>query len=92
MKLAAKQIDAYNESAGVVRDRIRGYSGKQPGDPQRGAEAIVSLIAMPQPPLRLPLGRVAVGGIRAKLAQVTEDVNRTEAIAVATDFPKDSKL
>jgi len=38
------------------------------------------------PHLRLPLGADAVTNIRAKLAQVTSDVDQTEAVARATAF------
>lgn len=87
MKFAVKKIDDYKPSVEVLRERIQGYSGKQAGDPERGAKAIVALIDMPHPPLRLPLGRIAVATIRSKLAQVADDVNKTEPIALATDFP-----
>jgi hypothetical protein len=38
------------------------------------------------PALRLPLGADAVKSIRAKLAQVTADVDRGELVATATAF------
>jgi hypothetical protein len=37
-------------------------------------------------PLRLPLGADAVDGIRAKLAAVSADVDRTEKVARSTGF------
>ena len=41
---------------------IRGYSGKQPGDPVRAAAAIVEAVETPDAPLRLMLGKAALAG------------------------------
>jgi len=58
----------------------------QAGDPQKAARAIIDAVDAGCPTLRLPLGADAVQSIRDKLAKVSADVDRTEAVARATAF------
>ncbi|EEF22581.1 3-oxoacyl-[acyl-carrier-protein] reductase, putative, partial [Ricinus communis] len=50
---APQTIDAYTATAAARTEMIRGYSGKQPGDPVRAADAIVKAVESENPPLRL---------------------------------------
>ena len=59
----------------------------QPGDPSRGAAAIITAATSDDPPLRLALGGDSVGRIHAKLDQVREDITAWEELSVSTDFP-----
>jgi len=89
MKFAAAQIDELDRAIKPVRQRLESYGGetKQPGDPVRGAAAMLSLLSMERAPLRLPLGKIAVGVVRTKLASVAEEVNQHEQLALSADFP-----
>ncbi|WP_437864795.1 oxidoreductase [Sorangium sp. So ce363] len=77
-------LDAYAPTVGATRAYAAGSDGSQPGDPAKAARAIIDAIGLDPMPLRLPLGADAVSGIRAKLARVAADVDRTEAIALDT--------
>jgi NAD(P)-dependent dehydrogenase (short-subunit alcohol dehydrogenase family) len=83
-------IEAYAATVGAIRSWVADAAGKQPGDPAKAARAIADAIAHaasdPERPLRLPLGADAVDQIRAKLASVASDVDRTEPSARATRF------
>jgi NAD(P)-dependent dehydrogenase (short-subunit alcohol dehydrogenase family) len=79
-------IPEYEATVGPTRAYAAGSGGKQPGDPAQAARAIADAVAAGAPTLRLPLGADAVQGIRAKLARVAEDVDRTEKVAVATAY------
>ncbi len=81
-------IDDYQESAGANKDTIRGYSGKQPGDPQRAAEAIVKAVESENPPLRLLLGKAALKGARNKLELLKKDFDTWEDTTTGADFPE----
>lgn len=82
-------MDAYAASVGPTRAYAADNDGAQAGDPNKAAAAIADVVTGGDPlPLRLPLGADAVEGIRAKLANVQRDVDRTEAIARATAFTK----
>lgn len=80
------ELPAYAPTVGAVRGWAAARAGKQAGDPVKAARAIVDAVAAGAPNLRLPLGADAVQNIRAKLAQVAGDVDRTEAVAVGTAF------
>ena len=75
-------IDDYAESVGAAREAFAGMDGTQPGDPERAAAAIIEAVESEDPPLRLPLGRMALDGVRAKL----EELERWSALAASTDL------
>jgi NAD(P)-dependent dehydrogenase (short-subunit alcohol dehydrogenase family) len=81
-------IDDYKETAGANKEAIRGYSGKQPGDPERAAEAIVKAVEAEHPPLRLLLGKAALNGARLKLQELKADFDTWEETTTGADFPE----
>ncbi len=81
-------IDDYAPSAGTNKNAIRNYSGNQPGDPVRAAEAIVKVVESPQPPMRLLLGVAALKGARNKLEQLKKDYDSWEETTIGADFPQ----
>ena len=85
---APQTIDDYQETAGKNRDTIRGYSGRQPGDPVRAAAAIVGAVRSPEPPLRLLLGKAALAGGRAKIEMLARDFEAWAAVTEGADFPE----
>jgi NAD(P)-dependent dehydrogenase (short-subunit alcohol dehydrogenase family) len=81
-------IDDYKETAGTNKNNIRGYSGKQPGDPERAAKAIVAAVEAENPPLRLLLGKAALKGARNKIQELQKDFDTWEDTTVGADFPE----
>ena len=82
-------IDDYAETAGKRRKAAAAYSGTQPGDPERGAAAIIQAINSPKPPLRLLLGSDAY-----QFAMKHNDERRAafeewRALTDSADFPKE---
>ncbi|WAS99187.1 oxidoreductase [Nannocystis punicea] len=77
---------AYASTVGAIRAWAADMNARQAGDPAKAARAIAEVVSGAEMPLRLPLGGDAVDNIRAKLAFVAADVDRTEAIARSTDF------
>jgi NAD(P)-dependent dehydrogenase (short-subunit alcohol dehydrogenase family) len=63
----AEPIDDYAPTVGAAREAVAALDGNQPGDPAAAAQAIVACVHSAEPPLRLPLGELAVEGIREKL-------------------------
>jgi NAD(P)-dependent dehydrogenase (short-subunit alcohol dehydrogenase family) len=80
-------IPDYKETAEANKNAIRGYSGKQPGDPVRAAKAIVKAVESEHPPLRLLLGVAALKGARNKLEQLKKDFDAWEETTTGADFP-----
>jgi NAD(P)-dependent dehydrogenase (short-subunit alcohol dehydrogenase family) len=80
------ELPFYESSVGPIRAFAAQSDGSQPGDPVKAARAIVEAVAAGTPALRLPLGADAIESIREKLAKVSADVDRNEAVARATRF------
>lgn len=88
VKLAQTKMQEYDTTPVANMYRyIKNIDGKQPGDPVRGAHAIIDYVHNGNKELRLPLGKVALQSIKAKLTAVEKDVAANEAIALGTDFP-----
>jgi len=81
-------IDDYAATAHTNQNTIRGYSGNQPGDPVRAAQAIIKAVESPTPPLRLMLGVGALKGIRNKIVELQTDIDTWEETTVWADNPK----
>ncbi len=87
LRMPKTDIDAYTETAGARRRTINGYSGKQPGDPVRAAQAIIDAVESEAPPLHLLLGKQALDLVRAKLAAMTKEFDAWESSSLGADFP-----
>lgn len=85
---APSRIADYAETAGKNRDSIRGYSGKQPGDPVKAAEAIIKAVESPKPPLHLLLGKAALKGARWKIDLMKKDFDAWAPTTEGADFPE----
>lgn len=81
-------IDDYTATAGANKDSIRGYSGSQPGDPLRAAQAMIKVVESENPPYRLLLGQGALRSARAKLDLLKKDFDTWEETTVWADNPK----
>ena len=81
-----KVIEEYSPTAGSRISTIQAYSGNQPGDPEKAARAIIKVVNSDNPPLRFPLGTVAIQAIRNKLKSVEEEINEWEKVAADTSF------
>jgi len=74
-------IDDYGATAGAFRNRMKQVNGHQEGDPAKAAQAIISITHMDTPPLRLPLGKIAVLSLNSKLESVQRNVQAYTALA-----------
>jgi len=80
-------IEDYRPTAGKNMADIQGYSGRQPGDPERAAQAMFDLVRMDNPPVHLPLGKAAVKGALDKFATIAKEVEQYAHIGNGADFP-----
>jgi NAD(P)-dependent dehydrogenase (short-subunit alcohol dehydrogenase family) len=83
---SSKVIEDYAPTAGSRISMVQGISGNQPGDPVKAAKAIIKVVNSENPPLRLPLGAIALEGIKVKLKSVEEEIQQWEAISLDTAF------
>ncbi|MDH7638120.1 oxidoreductase [Sphingomonas oryzagri] len=76
----------YAETVGAVAARQRAYDGNQPGDPAKAAQAILTLAALPAPPLRLVLGSDAFDRAAALDQARIDELHQWRALSRSTDF------
>ena len=79
---------AYDATIGRITAAFDEKDGKQLGDPDRAAEAIITLVASDNPPVHLLLGSDALRRAREKLDAVIEEMDRWEEMTLSTDFPE----
>ncbi|MBO9623167.1 MAG: SDR family NAD(P)-dependent oxidoreductase [Sphingomonas sp.] len=80
----------YDAVVGNAARMQAAYDGRQPGDPRRGAGAILQIVAAETPPLRLPLGSDAVAAIERSDRARLDELERWRALSLSTDFPQGS--
>jgi NAD(P)-dependent dehydrogenase (short-subunit alcohol dehydrogenase family) len=81
------EIADYAETAGVRRKQTFARSGKQQGDPVRAAQAIIDVVASPNPPLHLLLGASALELARKGLESKKHDFDAWEKTTLGVDYP-----
>lgn len=79
-------IDDYDATAGERRRQAKAYTGTQPGDPARGAAAIIQAVDAENPPLRLPLGSDAYKFLTDRLDELRANFDAVKDISISTDF------
>ncbi|MEU7578165.1 oxidoreductase [Streptomyces sp. NPDC041068] len=79
-------MEDYAKIIKPARKIMEATHGKQPGDPDRGAEAIVAVVGLDKPPLRLPLGSQAFGWIRTHFESRIKELDAVEELGSDTSF------
>lgn len=85
MQRTPRSISDYDASFDPVRKAREEKSGRQLGDPQKAARAMLTLIASPAPPAHLLLGSDAVALVRDKLQRTAESIEQWQALSCSTD-------
>ncbi|GAB2592343.1 oxidoreductase [Spirosoma areae] len=83
---ASLQLTDYESTAGAFRERMRQVNGQQEGDPKKAAKAIIDLVGSAYPPLRMPLGKIALATITSKIESVQRDVKTCREVAEQAVF------
>lgn len=86
LERAPGRIADYEATSGKFLRFLETMNGRQPGDPNKAAEAIITVVASEHPPLRLVLGKYANEKARRKLASAARELDAGSAVALATDF------
>lgn len=69
-----------------TRSHLAQSHNKQAGDPIKAARMMIQLTEMDNPPLRLPLGNIAMDIITAKMMRQNQEFQQYEAWARTADF------
>ena len=83
----ANQIADYADTAGVRITGTAQGSGSQPGDPVRGAAAMIAVTEHANPPRHLVLGSFGVAAVTARLEAALADLQAWRETSLASDFP-----
>ncbi|MCC2545447.1 SDR family NAD(P)-dependent oxidoreductase [Hymenobacter sp. BT175] len=86
--IVTTSIDDYQATVGENLKGIQGYSGRQPGDPQRAAQIMFDLVRQENPPLHLPIGKAAVKGAREKFTALVQELESVAETGNSADFPE----
>jgi NAD(P)-dependent dehydrogenase (short-subunit alcohol dehydrogenase family) len=85
---SSRSIDDYVDTVGARRKTDAAKDGQQPGDPARGAMAIIAAVQSVEPPLMLVLGGDALTRFRDAMQEVNADVDAWEQTTLSTSFPE----
>lgn len=80
-------IPEYREMLEQVRAAFVDMNGVQPGDPHRGARAVVAAMAQDPPPHRLILGSSGYDAVIDALEESLSDIRSNEILSRSADFP-----
>src|SRR3954462_15368723 len=78
------EMPDYADIVGPTREYVRNNDGLQRGDPGKAAQAIIAALDADEPPLRLVLGEDALGNIRSRLAQLSDELATWEDLSRST--------
>jgi NAD(P)-dependent dehydrogenase (short-subunit alcohol dehydrogenase family) len=76
----------YDSTVGRTARFQRDYNGKQPGDPVKAAAAILHIVSLSNPPLRLLLGSDAVRSVEQNDLEKMESDRRWKKLSMSTDI------
>ena len=83
----AEAIPDYHDMLEQVRAAFIDMNGVQPGDPHRGARAVIAAMAQDPPPRRLVLGNSGYDAVIDALEQNLDDIRSSETLSRSADFP-----
>ena len=83
----AEPIPEYHDMLKEVRAAFVEMDGAQPGDPRRGARAVIAAMAQEPPPRRLVLGNGGYDAVVDALQQSLADIRANETLSRSADFP-----
>ena len=81
------RIADYADTAAARMKQTSGYSGQQPGDPVRAAEAMIAAVERDAPPRHLVLGKFGFDAVTDKLRERLSEIESLRAVALGADFP-----
>jgi len=85
-------IPDYDPVMDPRREHRRAAHGNQLGDPDKAAEAVLSVVGSPEPPVHMVLGSDALRLITDGRKAVDEEIARWADLSRSTDFPDGMQL
>ncbi|SEH53740.1 Short-chain dehydrogenase [Mycolicibacterium rutilum] len=92
MTRAQRSITDYDALFEPIRAARLAASGNQLGNPEKAAQAVLSILDVEEPPAHLVLGSDALRLVTAARSAVDSDIRRWEDLSRSTDFPEGAQL
>lgn len=86
MDRTPRRISDYDPVMDPIRAARQAKSGRQPGDPAKAAQALLALVASPNPPVRLFLGCDALELVAQKLQSMQTELAAWERLSRSTSI------
>ena len=86
LEKADRVMADYVPTSGKFALYLENMEGKQPGDPEKAADAIIAAVLSDRPPLRLVLGKYATDKSRKKFATAQRELDAWSAVGEPTDY------
>jgi NAD(P)-dependent dehydrogenase (short-subunit alcohol dehydrogenase family) len=80
---APASIEDYAERNAAMRELYESMDGKQPGDPAKLAQALLTIVDQEQPPFRFIAGADAIAQAEAKLAERQQQIDAYRALSTS---------
>ncbi|MCP2158579.1 oxidoreductase [Agrobacterium tumefaciens] len=80
-----RSIADYDTLFDPIREARQAVSGKQLGNPQKLADAVLTLIESDNPPPQLLLGSDALKHVTARIERLTQEIGAWKGVTVSTD-------
>lgn len=87
LRQTESRIADYADTAAARMAQTSGYSGQQPGDPVRAAEAMIDAVAREHPPRHFVLGAFGIDAVTDRLRARLDEIEAQREASLATDFP-----
>ncbi|MEI5997391.1 SDR family NAD(P)-dependent oxidoreductase [Paraburkholderia bengalensis] len=91
LKQTPNRIGDYADTAGKRMQTTAQYSGHQPGDPARAAQAMIRITETQHPPRHLVLGAFGVDAVSKRLHATLADIEAWRETSVGADFPESER-
>jgi short-subunit dehydrogenase len=89
--IPAPHPDYQGSRAMTIREYMDNMNTRQPGDPIKAAKIMIQITELENPPLRLPLGNIALERIFAKFANQDAEFKKYESLSRSADYDMDEK-
>jgi short-subunit dehydrogenase len=76
----------YEPTVGKFLNFLNTIEGKQPGNPEKAANAIIQMVRSSNPPLRFVLGKYAYSKFRQKIESLSQELDEWSELGMNTDF------
>lgn len=87
MHESATPIEDYAADVGARKELIKAFADHLPGDPRKVAEAVLMIVGLDEPPLRLLLGGDVLQAAREKYTALLASIDEWESVTLDVNFP-----